>query len=203
MNGLELLGLLLLELLELSLLLLELGLCLLELCLGGLDVVDQLLVAGIDLAHVKQIVRELFKALGVEDEGEDVRVTGLIAARDAAGELILFGVDFRLLGVDFRLLGVDLCLDFLDLADGLVELLVELLVLRGDGVELGLGGVKLCLGGVESVGRLLGGLCGKSRGRRTEHTGGDDGKAKHGLERRAARHELLRTRKSVELVFFI
>ena len=156
LHGVELLDLLLFKLLEVGLLLLKLGFALGELVLDAVDVLDGLLIVGVDLVDVVDVGDELVKRRRGEEQRDRAVAALLVARRHAVGENLLLFLEFELLLVDLRLRFVDLLLDDLDLAERVVELLGEVLELGGDGIELRLGLVELGLSFLEGLGGLLG-----------------------------------------------
>ena len=189
LHVLHLSSLLVLELLQVGFLRLELGLLCIELFLDGLDVLDSVTVALVDLLDVMRVGDELLKRARSKQQRQDVGATRLVACRHAIGKLVTLLLELRLLGVDLLLGVVDLTLNALDVVERLSVLVSERRVLVGDAVKLGLNLVELGLGGTQLVGGFLAGLGSMGAGRQAKKNCSRSG-AEQGLEGGATR-ELL------------
>ena len=186
LHVLHLSSLLVLELLQVGLLRLELGLLRIELFLNGLDILDGIAVALVDLLDVVRVGNELLKRTRGQQQRQNVGAARLIAGRNAIGKIAALLFELGLLLVNLRLCVVDLTLHALDIVEGLGILVGQRSVFICDAVELGLDLIELGLGRIEFVGGLLGGLGRMGAGGQTKKNGRRSG-AEQGLKGGTAR----------------
>ena len=186
LHVLHLSSLLVLELLQVGLLRLELGLLRIELFLNGLDILDGIAVALVDLLDVVRVGNELLKRTRGQQQRQNVGAARLIAGRNAIGKIAALLFELGLLPVNLRLCVVDLALHALDIVEGLGILVGQRSVFICDAVELGLDLIELGLGRIEFVGGLLGGLGRMGAGGQTKKNGRRSG-AEQGLKCGTAR----------------
>ena len=160
-----------------------------ELFLDGLNVLDGVAVALVDLLNVMRIGDEFLKRARGQQQRQDVRAAGLVAGGHAIGKVVALLLELGLLFIDLGLRVVNLALDILDVVEGLGILVGQRRVLVGDAVKLGLNLVELGLGGTQLVGGFLAGLGSMGAGRQAKKNCSRSG-AEQGLEGGATR-ELL------------
>ena len=144
---------------------------LIELFLDGLNVLDGVAVALVDLLNIVRISDELLKRTRGEQQRQDVGAARLIAGGNAIGKIAALLFELGLLFVNLRLRAVNLALYALDIVEGLGVLVGQRRVFICDAVELGLDLVKLSLGRIELVGGFLGGLRSMGAGGQTKKNG--------------------------------
>ena len=165
---------------------LELGLLRIELFLDGLDILDGVAVALVDLLNIVRIGDELLKRARGEQQRQDVGAARLIVGGNAIGKIAALLFELGLLFVNLRLRAVNLALYALDIVEGLGVLVGQRRLFICDAVELGLDLVKLSLGRIELVGGFLGGLRSMGASGQTKKNGCRSG-AEQGLEGSATR----------------
>ena len=158
-----------------------------ELFLDGLNVLDGVAVALVDLLNVMRVGDEFLKRARGQQQRQDVRAAGLVAGDTRSERSLRFFLSWPSF-IDPGLRVVNLALDILDVVEGLGILVGQRRILICDAVELGPNLVELGLGGIQFIGGFFGSLrrMGASgQAKRTARSG-----AEQGLEGSAAR-ELL------------
>ena len=103
LHVLHLSRLLVLELLQVGLLRLELGLLRVELLLNGLNVLDGVAIALVDLLDVMRVGDELLKRTRCQQQRQDIGTARLVAGGDAIGKVAALLLKLGLLGVERQL----------------------------------------------------------------------------------------------------